>query len=277
MTDSSRQARRPLDAIPRSAGRQRLRQDGGWPDSIHGIDHWHAWEISWLAPNGQPRAAVGEFLFPMEAPNLVESKSLKLYLNSLNNERFASAAALRDAIRQDLQEASGGKVETLIHELAGPGYPPAALLPEPPQQGADYLDSIDLGAENLDLTAAGPSPELLKAEEGGQPVAATLRSDLFRSACPVTGQPDWASVEIRCRGPRLDKPALLRYLLSYRHHRAFHEECAERIFRDLHRACQPDSLHLALHFLRRGGLDISIYRSAAPLDTPAPRRRLLRQ
>lgn len=225
--------------------------------------------------------AVGELFFPMTSPNIVESKSLKLYLNSLNDKAFENAEVVRLAIRGDLSAAVGGQVKVLVQELSTVTETDGNLLPIPLSEcQSKNIDDVGLGEGNVfnkRLFAAGPDSRLIKVVPGAKMAKCAVRSDLFRSNCPVTGQPDWASVEIRYRGRRLDEAALLHYLFSYRHHRAFHEECAERIFRDVYQACKPDSLWLGLNFLRRGGLDINVYRSTEPMEAYGLRRRMLRQ
>ena len=250
-----------LHPIPRSEARTRL----NLTQAPHGIDHWHAWELSWLTKSGKPTAAIGEFFFNATSKNIVESKSLKLYLNSLNNETYTSPEEVAELITRDLSQVSGTQVKVQVQNIADIKEPPFST------REATSLDNLD-----ITTPASEPTPDLLKTSDS-EAKNKTLHSDLFRSNCPVTNQPDWASVEIRYTGPQINEPALLEYLLSYRHHQAFHEECAERIYHDIQTTCHPTHLHLALNFLRRGGLDINVYRSTTPLSPPKLRRRLLRQ
>ena len=193
---------------------------------------------------------------------------------------------MAELITRDLSAVCGTQVKVQIHNIADPKESPSsarkgvtptalditalALEPTSTREGTslDGLDTTTLPPE--------PTPNLLKTSEG-EAKNKTLHTDLFRSNCPVTNQPDWASVEINYTGPQIAEAPLLEYLLSYRHHQAFHEECAERIYHDIQTTCHPTHLHLALNFLRRGGLDINVYRSTAPLSPPQLRRRLLRQ
>lgn len=251
-----------LYAIPRWAARSLLDIDKKL--RLYGIDHWHAYEISWLNSRGKPQIALGEFFFNSDSENIVESKSLKLYLNSLNQERFEDRQAITAIIENDLSAVSRSTVKVVLQDAGSPATPAA---PRPGKR----LDSHDVSIEVFqpDPGLLTRSDELVFDEE--------LYSDLFRSTCPVTGQPDWASVEIRYTGTRIDEANLLAYLCSYREHQGYHEECAERIFRDLYRCIEPNELHLAMNFLRRGGLDINVYRSTEPVTSDRVNPRRLRQ
>jgi 7-cyano-7-deazaguanine reductase len=232
---------------------------------MYGIDHWHAYEISWLAEDGKPQVALGEFFFSSESENIVESKSLKLYLHSLNQERYPSAEAVTKLISKDLSAISRSEVMVVLHALRHVGASPPA---------SHMAKSID----RHKITAIGdqPDPTLLEIED--QIVFDDeLRSDLFRSNCPVTGQPDWASFDIQYTGAKINEASLLSYLCSYREHQGYHEECAERIYRDILQACRPEEMRVALNFLRRGGLDINVYRSTQPLLSKSVNPRLARQ
>lgn len=250
-----------LCAIPRAETRLAwLAPGAGLP--FVGRDVWHAYEVSWLDQRGKPQVAVARFDVPCDSPCLIESKSLKLYLNSLNQSRFRSAGAVSELIARDLSAAAGAGVRVALCGVAE-----AALLQPGAAQG-ESLDGLDVAAD-VYLPDAG----LLTA--AGAAVSEQLYTELFRSLCPVTGQPDWATVVIGYRGPAIERAGLLRYLISFREHAGFHEQCVERIFVDVSARCRPESLSVRAHFLRRGGLDINPCRSSAPEVDCA--MRLLRQ
>ena len=220
----------------------------GDPLPFSGVDVWTAYELSWLDPRGKPEVAIGRFSVPAESPRIVESKSLKLYLNSFSQTPFDSAAAVARVIAADLGAAFGTAVAI---ELVG-------------RTEFTRLRLSDLEGESIDDLAIEvhgytPRADLLAAD--GPAVEETLVSHLFKSNCPVTGQPDWGSVQVRYRGPRIDRAGLLRYLVSYRQHAGFHEDCVERIFVDLRERCRPEKLSVYACFTRRGGLDINPFRS----------------
>jgi 7-cyano-7-deazaguanine reductase len=246
-----------LFPIPRSQGRQALGiEDGALPFTGH--DRWHAYELGWLDARGKPSVATATFTVPADSPLLVESKSLKLYLNSLNCERFESAAAVRLRILEDLTRVADAPVAVAF------GLPPV-------DTGADLV-SID--ACELDFDACdAPDPALLACDHDDV-AEETLHSALLKSNCPVTGQPDWASVRVAYRGPRIDHGGLLRYLVSYREHAGFHEQCVERIFTDLQARCRPERLSVEARYTRRGGLDINPWRATPGRPAPAPGRDL---
>ncbi|HST46108.1 MAG TPA: NADPH-dependent 7-cyano-7-deazaguanine reductase QueF [Luteimonas sp.] len=241
-----------LFPIPRNAGRTDLGIDTG-PLPFIGIDRWHAYELSWLQPRGLPAVATATLGVPADTPCLVESKSLKLYLNSFNATRFESADAVCACIARDLSSLLGGAVDVVL------GLPAIAT--------GEAAGSIDLDALDIDCDATRqPDPDLLTSS--GPTVAETLHSALLKSNCPVTGQPDWATVRIAYRGPRIDHAGLLRYLVSFRDHAEFHEHCVERMFVDLQSRCRPSWLSVEARYTRRGGLDINPWR-ATP-GTPPP-------
>ncbi len=225
-----------------------------------GEDIWCAWELSWRSESGRPEAAVARFTFPCDTPMLVESKSLKLYLHSLNNHSLADANAMAELLRQDLSAAAGAAVKVEICPLAVLAQH-SEWQPQPAP--GECLDELEVPAD-----ASEPAPGFLAAS--GRESQELLHSRLFRSLCPVTGQPDWGEVYIRYRGPAMERRGLLSYLLSFRQHRAFHESCTERIFRDLAEHCRPRSLAVAIAYLRRGGLDITPCRASLgePLFRP---------
>lgn len=222
-----------------------------------GADIWNAFELSWLNLDGLPQVARGRFIFPCTAPALIESKSLKLYLNSLNQHRFADPAALANCIRDDLSQAAGAAVEVLVQPFRGM----QEVLDVPT---GTCLDTLEIRCDHYTV-----APDLLQlaAEDSlfEELVDEVLYTDLFRSRCPMTGQPDWATVTVCYQGPRIDHAALLRYLVSYRQHSDYHENCVERMYRDLQRACRPQALSIEANFTRRGGLDINPVRASADM------------
>ena len=252
-----------LFPIARAPKRAELGIGEGLP--FHGVDIWNAWELSWLDRRGKPQVAVGEFRVPADSPNLVESKSLKLYLNSFNETRFDDRQAVRELIARDLSLASGGDVAV---ELLGPrewDVPAIATL-----------DGIVIDELDVDIDCYGPPNADLLACRAGAETSEALVSHLLKSNCPVTGQPDWASVAVRYRGAPIDHAALLRYLVSFRHHDEFHEQCVERIVVDLLARCAPRELVVQARYTRRGGLDINPWRSTVAGVTAA-NPRLARQ
>ncbi len=236
-----------LFPIARAAKRSELGITAPLPFS--GVDIWNAWELSWLDPRGKPNVAIAEIRVPADSPCIIESKSFKLYLNGFNQERLDSREALRVRIEADLSQAAGAAVSVRLKSLDEAAAEPMA---EPPGFCIDALD--------IDIDCYGPPrPDFLRA--GGDAIDERLVSRLLKSNCPVTGQPDWATVEISYRGPRIDRAGLLRYLVSFRRHDDFHEQCVERIFVDLMRRCAPEHLTVQARYTRRGGLDINPWRS----------------
>jgi len=232
-----------LFAIPRDNGRRDIAIDARALPFI-GTDRWHAYELSWLDPRGKPCVATARFELPATTPNLVESKSLKLYLNAFNGSRFEGADDVRRRIARDLSQCAEGEVSVDF------GLP-------------DFVgdDSACIDALAVEIQDYGPPDAGLLRADAGDEAVETLRSDLLKSNCPVTGQPDWASVRIAYRGPRIDRAALLRYLVSFRDHCEFHEQCVERIFVDVLARCRPQALCVEARYTRRGGLDINPWRA----------------
>jgi len=215
-----------------------------------GVDIWNAYELSWLNLNGKPMVACAEFRVPADSENIIESKSFKLYLNSFNQTRLGGIAELSAVLTKDLSAAAGAPVQV---EIACPDDWGLNYGIQNP--AGECLDSLDISPDSYQ-----PNSMLLKASEG-ESVTEELYSHLLRSRCPVTSQPDWASVEIAYSGPRIDREGLLAYLISFREHDDFHEQCVEQIFSDINRYCQPTSLRVYARYLRRGGLDINPWRS----------------
>ena len=216
-----------------------------------GYDIWNGFELSWLNRKGKPVVAIGEFLFPCESPRLIESKSFKLYLNSYNQTRFDDLLQVQQQMADDLSAVAGADVT--VHLLAA-GEFVSGTLQQLPGQCIDDLDiTVDEYSFNADFLYEAANPGVFVEEE--------LHSHLLKSNCLVTNQPDWGSVLIRYRGGKIDQEALLRYLISFRQHNEFHEQCVERIFVDLTRYCQPEKLTVYARYTRRGGLDINPFRS----------------
>lgn len=239
--------------------------------AFFGADLWTAYELSWLTPRGKPQVAIAHFTVPCETPNIIESKSLKLYLGSFNGTAFANADEVRERLRADLSEAvwrGAGTPATIGVRLVLPDMFDREPIHE--------LDGLSLDRLEIDCTQYTPAPELLTAAFGEQPVEEVLTSNLLKSNCLVTGQPDWGSLQIRYTGPQIEQGGLLRYLVSFRNHNEFHEQCVERIFMDLWRGCRPSKLMVYARYTRRGGLDINPLRTSHPMALP-PNVRTARQ
>lgn len=261
-----------LFPIPRQPNREKL------PVPLNrvalGVDWWHVFEVSWLSATGKPMVAIARLAFPANSPCIIESKSLKLYFNSLNFKTFDSAVALADLIVSDLSPVAGAKVGCDI-------LPVDALLPVSIQQwqpASLCLDDFE-PAIPYSWNQSIPADTLLGSTSHttkNQPEDYWYYSHLLRSQCPVTGQPDWGTLQIRIQGVAPDPAALLAYVLSYRQHQDFHEQCVESIFADLWTILQPEKLMVSANYTRRGGLDINPCR-VSHLDWLPPPMRLSRQ
>lgn len=245
-----------LMPIPRAENRERLGLNvSDLP--FCGADIWNAFELSWLNMKGKPQVARGRFIFPCTSPSLIESKSFKLYLNSLNQHAFKDIDEARSCIAQDLSHAAGAEVDVLLQPFSGM------------QEVIDVPTGICLDNQDITCTQFEPDVELLELTDADAAFEAlvdeVLYTDLFRSRCPVTGQPDWATVTVCYQGPQIDHASLLQYLVSYRQHHDFHENCVERIYRDVLQRCRPQSLSVEANFLRRGGLDINPVRATSEM------------
>ena len=250
-----------LFPIPRADKRAEIGIDGNAP--FFGADLWTAFELSWLNLRGKPQVAIAHITVPCETPHIVESKSFKLYLNSFNNTRFASEAEVRARIRADVSEAVWRGAEH-------PGTVGVTLLlPEAfDREPIHELDGLLLDRLDVECTRYQPAPELLAAHHDEAPVTETLVSHLLKSNCLVTGQPDWGSVQITYSGAQIDQAGLLQYLVSFRNHNEFHEQCVERIFMDIWTHCRPIKLAVYARYTRRGGLDINPLRTSHPQQLP---------
>ena len=215
------------------------------PLPFAGVDIWNAWELTWLTPGGLPRVAVAEIRVPAESPHLVESKSLKLYLGSFAMSEFADNDAVRTAIAKDLSAITGSTVEVSLD-------PDVAIT----EAQGECIDTSELTCSARDIDAS------LLAADDGDIVDESLHTHLLRSLCPVTNQPDLGSLIVSYIGPRIDRNALLRYVVSFRQHQDFHEACVERMFVDILERCRPTRLSIHARYQRRGGIDINPFRSS---------------
>ncbi|MEQ5833481.1 NADPH-dependent 7-cyano-7-deazaguanine reductase QueF [Marinobacter sp. NFXS9] len=250
-----------LFPVPRLDNRQRIGlEDGRWP--WFGGDVWQAWELSWLRPNGVPAVAWGIFRIPAASPFLIESKSFKLYLNSLNQATFSDPSQVIELVERDLSSASGAAVTCELYSVDETAH----IAPRP--SGYELIDD-----EPIEVVGYEPCPGKLIAE--GEVVTESLCSHLLKSNCPVTGQPDWGTLLIHYTGPKIDRASLLHYVVGFRQKQDFHEHCVETVFTDLMAYCKPESLTVSAHYTRRGGLDINPWRST---EASAPAMvRLIRQ
>ena len=246
---------RLLYPIARALARAQLGLDADALPFI-GHDRWQAFELSWLNANGLPQVATATLQVPATSPNLIESKSLKLYLNSFNASVFANAEQVRQQIEADLSQAAGAPVS--MH-FGLPGF------------GSDDATG-NLDTQDIVISSYGPPDASLLQADASMLVEDLLHSALLKSNCPVTGQPDWADVSIAYRGPRIDRAGLLRYLVSFRDHAEFHEQCVERIFIDVLARCQPQQLSVHARYTRRGGLDINPWRATPGSPAPGAQR-----
>lgn len=237
-----------LFPIARAEGRAAVGVRSGQVLPFKGVDLWTHYEVSWLNLQGKPIVAAAEITVPATSPFLIESKSLKLYFNSLNFERFLDETAFQTRVETDLSRVAGDVVKITL--ITPAHYAQLAVS----DLAGICLDDLPLVCESFAL-----NPETLQSQ--GAVVEEALHSHLLRSLCPVTNQPDWGSVLIQYRGPAIDRLGLLAYLVSYRQHADFHEQCVERIFMDIQQRCRPESLTVYARYTRRGGLDINPFRS----------------
>jgi 7-cyano-7-deazaguanine reductase len=227
-----------------------------------GVDVWHVFELSWLDAAGKPVIAIGRMTFPAYSPYLIESKSLKLYFIGLNFTKFADDNSLTQCIIEDLSKSTGAPVqfELLNVDELVTHSPYGTCLDQLEMTTAAAPNEPDSLLLKLDPTA---SNETVK-----ESIEETLYSNLLRSNCPVTGQPDWGTVFIRYKGQKICHSSLLTYVISYRQHSGFHEQCVEQIFADIWQILKPKKLAVHAQYTRRGGLDINPCRSSDPLWLP---------
>ena len=237
-----------LFPIARQGKRDELALSGTLP--FFGVDIWNAYELSWLNLRGKPQVAIATITVPADSPNIIESKSFKLYLNSFNQTRLASVEALLALLRADLWSGFGAPVHIAL-----------TVQEHFSMLKMGELDGVLLDRLDLDIDLYTPSPALLTASVDSAPVEEKLVSHLLKSNCLVTGQPDWASVQVHYVGAQIAQEGLLRYLIGFREHNEFHEQCVERIFVDILRQCRPAKLAVYARYTRRGGLDINPWRS----------------
>ena len=251
-----------LFPLPRAPKREEIGIRGALP--FMGADLWTGYELSWLNGRGKPQVAIVHLTVPCETPNIIESKSLKLYLNSFNNSRFDDAQSVQECLRADLSEA--------VWRGSGRRGAVGVRLVLPAQFALEQVHELDgLSLDRLDVECSHytPAPELLRADPEQGVVEEVLVSDLLKSNCLVTSQPDWGSVRIAYAGAPIDQAGLLRYLVSFRNHNEFHEQCVERIYVDIMARCRPTRLSVYARYTRRGGLDINPWRTSHPQAAPA--------
>jgi len=239
-----------LQGVPRSLNRDSLTLGDQLP--FTGQDIWTGYELSWLNLNGKPVVAMAKFALPYDSEFLVESKSFKLYLNSFNQHKFASATAVEQQLAQDLSQCANGQVTVEI--ILADQFSQQQIVPA---QG-HCIDELDITIDNYQF-----DPQLLAnaVTPSDSVINERLHSNLLKSNCLITNQPDWGTVEIHYRGPKINQEALLRYIISFRQHNEFHEQCVERIFVDLIKYCHCQQLSVYARYTRRGGLDINPFRS----------------
>lgn len=235
-----------LQAVPRSMNRQELDIVASQPFS--GCDIWNGYELSWLNSKGKPQVAILRADVPAESENLIESKSFKLYLNSFNQTHFASWQEVQKSLQQDLSRCANGNVDVTLYNMQQLSEFNTVSLP------GQCIDDLD-----IEVSQYQPDVSLLTTTD--EPVSETLHSHLLKSNCLITSQPDWASIVIRYEGAQIEHASLLKYLIAFRQHNEFHEQCVERIFCDIKSQCKPDKLTVYARYTRRGGLDINPFRS----------------
>lgn len=250
-----------LFPIPRKIKRDEIRIKDQLP--FTGVDIWTGYELSWLNSKGKPVVAIGEFWIPCESPFIIESKSFKLYLNSFNNSRFETADQVKAIIEKDLSDRAGAEIKVNLYSTESEHLRLGKLR-------GQCLDDLD-----IDCSQYTPDPRLLTT--GKEVIQETVYTHLLKSNCLVTGQPDWGSIEIMYRGPKINHENLLRYIVSLRDHNEFHEQCVERIYCNLMEFCRPEWLSVYARYTRRGGLDINPYRVSPGSDPIPSNTRLTRQ
>lgn len=251
-----------LFKIPRSNNRNELRIDNN-KLPFYGIDIWNAYELSWLNKKGKPCVAIGVFYVPVDSDNIVESKSFKLYLNSFNNYVVDSIKELEKIILEDLSDAVNAKVS-------------GKLLPIDTRIEFGKPNSINIDYLDIECEKYGP-PDNNLIEYEDILVEEEINSNLLKSNCLVTGQPDWGTIIINYKGKKLKHESILKYLVSFRNYNEFAEQCAERIFMDIKKSINPEFLSIYIVYTRRGGIDICPYRSTDSNYTLPNNARLIRQ
>ncbi|ABY69412.1 NADPH-dependent 7-cyano-7-deazaguanine reductase QueF [Actinobacillus pleuropneumoniae] len=238
-----------LQPVPRKLNRDGLGITEQQPFD-RGADVWTCYELSWLNENGLPQVAIADVAIDFRSENLIESKSFKLYLNSFNQTKFASLEQVEQALAKDLSQCASGQVSVKVYKLSAYTRQPIVDF------AGECIDEQDIQIDSYEF-----SNEHLASVAEGEIVEETLVSHLLKSNCLITSQPDWGSVQIHYIGKKLNREKLLRYLVSFREHNEFHEQCVERIFTDLIQFTQPEKLTVYARYTRRGGLDINPFRS----------------
>lgn len=260
-----------LYPLPRQTKRDELgllkTQDQPLTLPFMGADLWSVYELSWLNPKGKPQVALLRLVIPCETPFIVESKSMKLYFNSFSQSKFENAEMVKQIIGEDLSRCVWHGVEAR-QEAPSPVGVELIKAQDFHLQAFHELQGEDLDRLDIECHVYQPSPQLLTANFNAAPVTEALCSQLLKSNCLVTGQPDWGSIRIAYTGPQIDQAALLAYLVSFREHNEFHEQCVERIFMDVWRNCRPTKLSVYARYTRRGGLDINPFRTSHPQALP---------
>lgn len=253
-----------LQPVPRSLNRNDLELGDTLP--FKGCDLWTLYELSWLNDKGLPQVAVGDVCIPATSDNLIESKSFKLYLNSLNQSRFSQWDDVERTLIKDLSACAGEAVSVTLRPVVD--YTDTLII----TMNGECIDDQDIEITSYDFDASlleGASSNEIVVEEA-------LHSHLLKSNCLITNQPDWGSIEIQYQGQKINREALLRYIVSFREHNEFHEQCVERVFTDIMKYCQPKKLTVYARYTRRGGLDINPYRTTEQ-EQPNHNQRMARQ
>lgn len=252
-----------LQPVPRSLNRDDLELGDSLP--FQGCDIWTLYELSWLNDKGLPQVAIGEVSIPATSANLIESKSFKLYLNSFNQTQFSSWDEVERVLVKDLSQCAGEEVSVTVRSVVD--YTDSLIV---------TMDGECIDEQDIEITSYDFDRTLIQGAATGEVVEESLHSHLLKSNCLITNQPDWGSVEIQYKGKQIDRKALLRYIVSFREHNEFHEQCVERIFTDIMEFCQPETLTVYARYTRRGGLDINPYRSNVN-SQPNHNQRMARQ
>ncbi|HEX4045602.1 MAG TPA: NADPH-dependent 7-cyano-7-deazaguanine reductase QueF [Gammaproteobacteria bacterium] len=239
------------------------------PLPFYGVDIWNHYEVSWLDANGKPIVAIAQIHIDCHSPNIIESKSMKLYFNSFNQMQYADQQSIQAVIEQDLTQRIGSSVQVTIWRLTDNAAPAAVSVN---QLTGSCLDELTVTCSEYTV-----NPGFLTSHKEKVAVTETVYSHLLKSNCLVTNQPDWGSVQISYQGPQINHAGLLQYIVSFRNHNEFGEHCIERMYMDIMRQCQPQVLMIAGYYTRRGGIDINVYRSNQPLQQLIQHQRLYRQ
>lgn len=247
--------------IPREINRSELGIDDKNP-GFYGVDVWTHYEVSWLNLSGKPCVAIGEITYPASTPNIIESKSMKLYFNSFNGTKFANSDQVINTVIKDLCKSIGAPVEF-------------KLLPVDTHGSSSKFDGICLDNLDIQCDTYKPQPDYLTCNNNL--TTEEVYTNLLKSNCMITHQPDWASVYIKYSGAQIEHQGLLRYIISLRDNNEFHEQCVERIFNDIMNRCKPNSLTVYARYTRRGGLDINPYRTTEKNFVAPNNNRLIRQ